>query len=153
HALIAFVNAMGVALNLYHAVVGAPVAACPWTLTALLASTAVIVPWTGRLQALASLGALLAYPIHLEVGADVLSWAAGGTYLLFVVAMSVFGTTLYTRHLRTGLQLTTALSEREARLQSYFDLALVGTAVLSPGGICSEVNDELCRILGFNREE
>jgi PAS domain S-box-containing protein len=152
--LVGFVNVVGVALNVYHALVGAPVAMCLWTLTALLASSAVIIPWRGRTQAVASLGATLAYPLHLEVGAtDLLTWAAGASYLAVVVAMSVFGAALYERHVRAGFRLTSALSEREARLQSYFDFALVGTAVFAPDGACREVNDELCRILGYEREE
>ena len=152
--LLAFVNIIGVALNAYHALVLAPVALCLWTLTALLASSAVIIPWGGRAQAIASLGTLLSYPLHLEVGnGDALSWAAGGTYLLVVSAMAVIGAALYARYLWTDLHLTSTLSEREARLQSYFDLALVGTAVLSPDGICREVNDELCRLVMHTRDE
>jgi PAS domain S-box-containing protein len=38
-------------------------------------------------------------------------------------------------------------------LQSYFDLAPVGTAVLRADGTISEVNDELCRLLGHGRDE
>jgi PAS domain S-box-containing protein len=45
------------------------------------------------------------------------------------------------------VQLTATLSEREARLQSYFDLSLVGVAVVGPDGRCHEVNAELCRML------
>src|SRR6185503_16749620 len=63
--LLGFVNLVGVALTVYHATVGAPVAMCLWTLTALLASAAVLIPWNGRAQAIASLGAVLAYPLHL----------------------------------------------------------------------------------------
>jgi PAS domain S-box-containing protein len=153
--LVGFVNVVGVALNAYHAIVLAPVAPCLWTLTALLASSAVIIPWGGRAQAIASLGTVLSYPLHLQAGnTDVLSWAAGGSYLLIVTAMAVFGAALYARYLWTDFRLTSALSEREARLQSYFDLApLVGTAVLSTDGSCSEVNDELGRLLAHARDE
>jgi hypothetical protein len=118
--LVAFVNVVGVALNAYHAIVGAPVAMCVWTLTGLLGTAAVILPWGTAWQSLACIGALLAYPIHLVAGtADPLTWAAGGTYLLAVVSLSVFGAGLFARNLRRALQLTAALSEREARLQSY----------------------------------
>jgi PAS domain S-box-containing protein len=111
-------------------------------------------PWGGRRQAIASLGGLLSYPVHLTLGnTDPLTWAAGGTYLLIVVSMSVFGATLYSRYLWSDLRLTSKLFEREARLQSYFDLALFGTAILLPDGSCTEVNDELCRILGYSNDE
>jgi PAS domain S-box-containing protein len=55
--------------------------------------------------------------------------------------------------MRTRIQLHAALTEREARLQSYFDLSLVGCAILGPHATCSEVNDELCRMLGHSRAE
>ena len=48
--LIAFVNLVGMALNAYHAIVGAAVAMCLWTLTGLLCSTAVFLRW-GRVKA------------------------------------------------------------------------------------------------------
>jgi hypothetical protein len=122
--LVVFVNLIGVALNAYHAIVGAPVAMCLWTLTALLGSTVVILRWGGTNQALASIGTLLFYPVHLVMHtADPLTWAAGGTYLVCVAAMSVFGAALYASYVRSGLHLVPALSERVARLQSYFDLA------------------------------
>src|SRR6185503_3293854 len=148
------VNVVGIALNAYHAIVASPVAPCLWTLTGLLASAGVILPWGGRRQAIASLGSLASYPLHLALGkGDPLSWAAGGTYLLIVIAMSAVGAMLYSRYLWTDLRLTSKLYEREARLQSYFDLALFGTAILLPDGSCAEVNDELSRILGYSSEE
>ena len=154
YVLITFVNAVGLALNVYHVIVGASVAMCIWTLTGLLGASAVVLPWGGRSQAFACLGALLAYPLHLEAGtADPLTWAAGGTYLLVVSAISVFGAALFASYVRSDLELTAVLSEREARLQSYFDLSLVGTAILLPDGTCNEVNDELCTMLGFPRGE
>jgi len=151
--LIAFVNVVGVALNGYHALVGAPVAMCLWTITGLLGSAVVILPWSGRSQALASLGAVLSYPVHLAVGTDPTTWAAGGAYLLVMVAVGVYGAARHVDYVHTGLRLETALSEREARLQTYFDLALVGTAILTADGRCREVNAELCRILGSPREQ
>ena len=152
--LVVFVNVVGVAINVYHALVAAPAAMCVWVLTALLASSAVILPWGRRNQALASIGALASYPLQLQNGAnDPLVWAAGGTYLLAVVALSVFGATLFARFMRKDLQLTAELSEREARLQSYFDLSLVGTAIVGTDGRCQEVNEELCRMFGRSAEE
>src|SRR6202790_2716820 len=46
-----------------------------------------------------------------------------------------------------------ALRESEERFRRYFDLGLVGMAITSPSKGCLEVNDELCRMLGYEREE
>jgi PAS domain S-box-containing protein len=151
--MLAFINLIGVALNAYHVIVGGSVAMCVWTLTGLLCTSALILRWGSLNQALASLGVLLSYPLHLEAGvADPLAWAAGAAYLLVVVSLAVFGSALFARYEQTGLDLTAALSEREARLQGYLDLALVGTATLSLDGTFREVNDELCRIFGHARD-
>jgi PAS domain S-box-containing protein len=151
-SLLVFVNVVGVAINAYHAVVGAPVAMCVWVLTALIATAAVILPWGRRNQVLASIGTLAFYPLQLEMGGgDALTWAAGGAYLLSVTGLSVFGAMLFARFLRKDVQLTATLSEREARLQSYFDLSLVGNAIVGADGTCREVNEELCRMLGVER--
>src|SRR5438132_1166822 len=94
--LLGFVNVVGVALNAYHVIVGASLAACVWVLTGLVASAAVILPWGARNQALACLGALLSYPLHLVAGtADPLTWGAGGTYLVVAASLSVFGAALF----------------------------------------------------------
>jgi PAS domain S-box-containing protein len=147
--LVVFVNAIGVGINVYHGRVDAPVAMCIWVLTALLASTGVILPWGRRNQALACLGALAFYPLHLTTGSnDPLTWAAGGTYLLAVTGLSVFGASLFAGYVRNDVRLTATLSEREARLQSYFDLSLIGTAIVGADGRCREVNEELCRMFG-----
>src|SRR5438067_13293475 len=80
--LVSFVNVVGVALNAYHAIVGASLASCVWVLTGLVASAAVILPWGSRNQALACVGTLASYPLHLAAAtADPLTWGAGGTYL------------------------------------------------------------------------
>src|SRR2546425_976153 len=153
YVLVAFVNLVGVALNVYHLLVGASVAMGLWSLTGLLTASAVILPWGSRSQALACLGTLLSYPLQLAAGTDPLTWGAGGTYLFLVGLLGVFAASLFARSLRSDLQLMAALSEREARLQSYFDLSLVGAAILSPDGRCGEVNDELCRMFGYSRPE
>jgi PAS domain S-box-containing protein len=41
----------------------------------------------------------------------------------------------------------------EARFRSYFELGLIGMAMTSPTKGIVEVNDELCRILGYERRE
>jgi PAS domain S-box-containing protein len=46
-----------------------------------------------------------------------------------------------------------ALRASEERFRRYFDLGLIGMAITSPDKGCLEVNDELCRILGYDRNE
>jgi PAS domain S-box-containing protein len=46
-----------------------------------------------------------------------------------------------------------ALRASEERFRRYFDLGLIGMALTSPVKGCIEVNDELCRILGYPRDE
>ncbi len=152
--LIVFVNLIGMGLNAYHAIVGAAVGLCLWTLTGLICSTAVFLRWGRVNQALASVGTVALYPLHLALtNVDVLTWAAGGSYLVVMVTMSVFGAGLYAGYVRSGLHLARTLSEREARLRNYFDLVPVGSAVLHPDGRFLEVNDALGRVLGYSRPE
>jgi PAS domain S-box-containing protein len=146
-------NLLGLVLNAYHAIVGAQIAMCIWTLTALLCSSAILLPWGWRAQAVASAGAVIGYPLLLHGGeAVVLQWAAGGAYLAVVIGMSLVGAGLIDRYLRKDFDLSHALTEREGRLQTYFDLSLVGTAILTRAGGWLEVNEELCRMLGYERE-
>jgi PAS domain S-box-containing protein len=46
-----------------------------------------------------------------------------------------------------------ALRASEERFRRYFELGLIGMAITSPEKSCLEVNDELCRILGYGRNE
>jgi PAS domain-containing protein len=46
-----------------------------------------------------------------------------------------------------------ALRKSEARFRSYFELGLIGMAMTSPTKGILEINDELCRILGYERNE
>jgi PAS domain S-box-containing protein len=46
-----------------------------------------------------------------------------------------------------------ALRESEERFRSYFELGLIGMAISSPAKGWIEVNDHLCRILGYERSE
>lgn len=151
--VIAAVNVAGLLLNGYHAIVSAQVAACLWTLTGLLSSSALFFGWGWRAQALASMGSLIGYSVHLYGdGTGALAWVAGGVYLGWVLGLSILGAELIDRYLATQFELVSKLWERESRLQSYFDLALVGTAILSRDLTLLEVNEELCRILGDRRE-
>lgn len=46
-----------------------------------------------------------------------------------------------------------ALRVSEERFRRYFDLGLIGMAITSVQKGCIEVNDELCRMLGYDRSE
>lgn len=46
-----------------------------------------------------------------------------------------------------------ALRESEERFRRYFELGLVGMAITVPGVGMVEVNDEICRVLGYERSE
>jgi PAS domain S-box-containing protein len=46
-----------------------------------------------------------------------------------------------------------ALQASDERSQCYFELGLVGMAIVSPTQGCIEVNDRLCGILGYRRQE
>jgi PAS domain S-box-containing protein len=46
-----------------------------------------------------------------------------------------------------------ALQASQQHFRGYFDLGLIGMAITAPDKGCLEVNDELCRILGYPREE
>ena len=45
------------------------------------------------------------------------------------------------------------LLESEARFKKYFDLGLVGMAIETPAGKWIAVNDRLCEIFGYDRDE
>jgi PAS domain S-box-containing protein len=46
-----------------------------------------------------------------------------------------------------------ALRASKERFQRYFELGLIGMAITSPEKGCIEVNDEICKILGYERGE
>src|SRR5712691_1434341 len=48
---------------------------------------------------------------------------------------------------------TRALQASEERFRRYFELGLIGMAITSPTQGCLEVNDEMCSILGYERQE
>lgn len=65
-------------------------------------------------------------------------------------------TDLYVRHAADLVERNraeAALLASEERFRRYFDLGLIGMALTSPTKGCIEANDELCRILGYSREE
>jgi PAS domain S-box-containing protein len=55
--------------------------------------------------------------------------------------------------LRERKEAEAALRQSEVRFRRYFDLGLIGMAITSPAKTCLEVNDELCRMLGYTRDE
>jgi PAS domain S-box-containing protein len=65
-------------------------------------------------------------------------------------------TDLYARHAADLVERNRAeeaLRASEERFRRYFDLGLIGMALTSPSKGCLEANDELCRMLGYPREE
>src|SRR5258708_36079991 len=46
-----------------------------------------------------------------------------------------------------------ALRQSETRFRSYFELGLIGMAITSPTKGIIEVNEEICKILGYKRSE
>jgi len=142
------VNALGIVLTAYHALVGAPVEMYVWVTTALLCTPPILLSWGWRAQGLASIGSLASYPLMLlSEPSDILTWTTGAAYLGWVAGLSTLGAAFIDGYLATQFALARALAERESQLQSYFDLALVGTAILSRDRTVLEVNQELCRIL------
>ena len=63
------------------------------------------------------------------------------------------GLTLYARNLTEQKEFEEALLASEERFRGYFEMGLIGMAITSPAKGCLEVNDELCRILGYGRSE
>jgi PAS domain S-box-containing protein len=63
------------------------------------------------------------------------------------------GLTLYARNVTERKKFEEALLASEERFRGYFELELIGMAITSPTKGCVEVNDELCRILGYERNE
>ena len=57
------------------------------------------------------------------------------------------------RDIRERKKSEAELRESEARFRSYFELPLVGIAISSPEKKWLEVNDKMCEILGYSREE
>lgn len=65
----------------------------------------------------------------------------------------LIGFSKITRDLTDRKRTEEALRVSEERFRRYFDLGLIGMAITSPTKGCLEVNDELCRVLGYERSE
>jgi PAS domain S-box-containing protein len=63
------------------------------------------------------------------------------------------GIVVFQRYITGRKRTESALRASEERFRRYFELGLIGMAITSPDKGCVEVNDELCRILGYEREE
>jgi PAS domain S-box-containing protein len=53
----------------------------------------------------------------------------------------------------SGIDSLAGGSESEGRFRSYFQLGLIGMAITSPTKGILEVNDEICKVLGYERDE
>ena len=153
-AMLLCINVIALAVIGYHGAVGASAEACLLVLTALLCSTTVFSPWGWRFQLLASASTVIAFPIVLLTALEPVLGSL--TLILFlgcVIALSAYGSHVIESGLDHALQLTEEVRAREVRLRTYLDQALVGIGILSPSGGWRDVNDELCRILGYTRDE
>jgi PAS domain S-box-containing protein len=63
------------------------------------------------------------------------------------------GLAFYGRDISDRKRVSEALRTSEDRLRRTFELGLVGMAITSPAKGCIEVNDYLCEILGYTRDE
>lgn len=57
------------------------------------------------------------------------------------------------RDISMQISINEALKRSEARFRSYFELPVVGFAIISPDKEIIEVNDHLCNLLGYTRQE
>jgi PAS domain S-box-containing protein len=63
------------------------------------------------------------------------------------------GLAVYARDIADRRRFEEALLASEKRFRRYFELGLIGMAVTSPSKGWIDVNDEICRILGYERSE
>ena len=151
--MLVFVNWSAFAIIAYHGVTGASAEGCMLVLTSVLCSTAVLCPWGGRMQLLAPISAAITYPIALFSMDAKLGYVTLLLFLGCVIGLSAYGSHIIESGLHRALLLAEEVRSREVRLRTYLDQALVGIGVLSPEGRWRDVNDELCRILGYRRDQ
>jgi PAS domain S-box-containing protein len=81
-------------------------------------------------------------------------WAPHDLWLsVSVYPSSHGGLAIYSRDITKQKRVEQALHASEERFRRYFELGLVGMAITSPDKSWIEINDELCKILGYERSE
>ncbi len=83
---------------------------------------------------------------------DGLLVAHGAIWLLGIVGIGI-GWREGRRHIRRQAAAVVALGESEERFRVIFELAAVGIANIDESGRLTAVNDQLCQITGYSREE
>jgi len=152
--MVVCINLFGLSLNAYHALLGFSAEQCVLSLGMVLTLAGLVFQWGWREQAAASIGALGGYPFVLWSGAQrELVWSYELLNAILAVLVIVLCAAFIERHARADFALATRLRQRETRLQSYFDLSLIGIGVASPELHWLEVNDSLCQILGYGRSD
>ncbi|HEV3444201.1 MAG TPA: PAS domain S-box protein [Gemmataceae bacterium] len=63
------------------------------------------------------------------------------------------GVAIYLRDITGRRRVEEALRQSDERFRRYFELGLIGMAITSPAKGCLEVNEEICGILGYTRDE
>lgn len=83
----------------------------------------------------------------------VVEWIRWEIHPWYESAGKVGGVVMFAEDVTKSKRAEVALVESEKRLRSYFNISLIGMAIISPMKGWLEVNDKLCEILGYSREE
>ena len=80
-------------------------------------------------------------------------WVPAGRWVAIGAYPSDNSLIIYSRDVTEHKHAEQALRASEERFRSYFELGLIGMAITSPEKGCIEINDEICKILGYERNE